>query len=114
MRRKLCRAFACPRRIEDTELFCNQHLGMLTPRLLEPIADNREAPAGVDQSVQRRILTGVQDATAFIAKTEGRASALAQAKRRNTATPGQGGSGGGGGGGGGGGTELPMPLEFER
>lgn len=89
-RRKLCRAAACPRKIPDDALFCNVHLALLPPQFLDPIADNREAPAGVAASVSRRVVAGARNAVRFIAKKEGRATALAVAERVGVTQQGQG------------------------
>lgn len=89
--KKLCRALACPRRIQDNQLFCSVHLRQMTPAILAPIADNREAP-GSDASGARRIIAGTAEAVAFIAKKEGRATDLAVAQRSGQPEPGQGGN----------------------
>lgn len=96
LRRKLCRALACPRRIDDDELFCSVHLRQMTPAILAPIADNREAP-GADAAAGRRIIAGTADAVAFIAKKEGRSTDLAVAQRTAQPEPGQGGDADGNG-----------------
>lgn len=77
---------------------------MLTPMLAAPIIENREAPAGAEIEVARRISSGTADAVAAIARIEGKRSDLDAAKKRG-ATLQTGGtstnrapSGGGGGG----------------
>lgn len=107
MRRKLCRAVACPRRVDDTALFCNVHLAQLTPRLLSPIRDNREAANQLDTARVRIVAEATNDAVTFIAKKEGRLQDLTRARRAQSFTPGQGGAGGSGGGGTPGGTGRP-------
>lgn len=109
MRQKKCRAVACPRRVDRNELFCNVHLRQLPPRLIEPIADNREAPNENDLERIRIVATATNEAVTYLAKVEGRAEDLARARRSKSFEPGQGGRGGapgdtgvqtGGGGGG--------------
>lgn len=93
MKRKLCRAAACPRHVEDQQLFCQVHFRQLTPSLAAPIIDNREAPRGASPGAFRRIRTGTTQAVAFFAKKEGRATDLAVAVRTQSYATGQGGTG---------------------
>jgi len=121
MRTKLCRAFDCPRYVDDQRLFCSVHLNLLTPAVRSPISDNREAPAAAGRTVQRRVLAGTNDAVRFIARKEGQLAALTRAQRANSFAPGQGGAGGpvqgGSSGGTGGGTtefDTPRLKELDR
>lgn len=93
MKRKLCRAAACPRNVADDELFCQVHFRQLTPALAAPITSNREAPSAASPDIYRRIRNGTNAAVAFFAKKEGRASALAVAVRTQSYAAGQGGTG---------------------
>ncbi len=99
MRRKKCRAAACPRKINDDQLFCRIHLQQLTPSDLSPIADNREPPNNATPELRQSIVRGTRRAVAKLAKKEGRASALSQAQRAVAVDAGQGGSGNAGSGG---------------
>lgn len=98
VRRRICRALACPRRVDERVLFCNVHWGILTPRLQAPITDNKEAPAGAGVGGARRVLSGVSDAVTYIARKEGRARGLKTAIQTAASDPGQGGAGGSGSG----------------
>ena len=91
MRRKLCRALACPQWINDRTLFCNTHWPMLPPKLQVPIAGNEEVGVAATLDVVRTVLSGVESAVAYIARKEGRSGSLDRAKKSASYLPGQGG-----------------------
>lgn len=93
MQRKLCRAAACPRKVGNHELFCNVHFRQLTPKLLSPIATNTEAPRNAPPEAFRAVREGTTNAVRFLAKKEGRATALKVAEQTQSFDPGQGGTG---------------------
>lgn len=92
-RRKFCRAVACPRHVDNGELFCQVHWRQLTPTLRSPIAGNIEATKSSQPDAFRKIADGTAAAVAVLAKKEGRAGVLAVAERVARPDPGQGGAG---------------------
>lgn len=78
-RRKLCRCIACPRYIEDEQIFCQVHFRQLSPAILMPVSANREPPINSTNTIGRRIIAGTAAAVSFIAKKEGRAAVAVEA-----------------------------------
>jgi hypothetical protein len=87
VRRRQCRAVACPRRVDNRILFCNVHWPQLTPRLQQPIVDNREAPALAQLDTRARVLSGTAAAVQYLARKEGRGAQLKQAQAAAASTP---------------------------
>jgi hypothetical protein len=91
-RRRLCRAIACPRHVDDGVLFCNVHWVQLPPKLVAPIAGNKEAPTQANPDASRSVISGTLAAVAYLAKKEGRARDLQTAKQTQAIAPAQGGT----------------------
>jgi hypothetical protein len=85
-RRRVCRAFACPTRVDNRVLFCRHHWDQLGPKLQQPIIDNLEAPALAGPGLGGRVLAGVSNAQRVLAKKEGRARVHVESLRQAAST----------------------------
>ncbi len=79
MKRRPCRAAACPRKVPRGTLFCAVHLPQLTPAERDPLNGNQELPGAADPNARRALVGGIAAAVAALAKKEGRSEALRQA-----------------------------------
>jgi hypothetical protein len=80
---KLCRAFECPRSIDDNQLFCSVHVELLrgAPKVYTPVKRNIEPARAGTSREGKRIADGFPTARDWIAKKEGRASRLIKSRK---------------------------------
>lgn len=87
MKRRPCRAVACPRKVERDVIFCPVHLPQLTPQVAAKLNGNRELPTTALPVAQRELAGAVGRAVAVLAKKEGRAETLRKAVNSQSIDP---------------------------